>query len=90
MACRTPSISGCSVVLSNPGGGGRSNVTTGLIEDIRPRFVTVVINNVDPMRSYDYRASALAIVNSTIIGTTLVKGRIPALIIPSTTCKEAN
>ncbi|XP_065914326.1 uncharacterized protein [Dysidea avara] len=62
-----------------------SNVITGLIEDIGPRFVTVVINNVDPMRSYLYSASALGIVNRTIIFTTPVRGRIPALIIPPTT-----
>ena len=67
-----------------------SSIITGLIEDIGPHFVTVVINNVGPMIPYDYRASAFVIVNSTIIFTTIVRGRIPALIIPPTTCKIAN
>ena len=41
-----------------------SSVITGLIEDIRPRFVTVIINNVDPLISYMYAASGLVIVNA--------------------------
>ena len=89
VACRTPSISGCSVVLNNPGGGGMSFVVTGLIEDISPRFVTVVIHNVDLMISYTYTASSTVIVNKTSITSNVVKGRIPALIISSTTCKIA-
>ena len=91
VACRTSRISGCSVVLSNPpGGSGTSIVVNGSIEDIRPRFVTAVINNVDPMRSYMYSASALVIVNKTSISSKLIRRIIPALIISPTTCKSMN
>ena len=80
VACRTPSISGCSVVLSNPPGGGEiSSLVNGMIEAIAPRYVTVVIYNVDPMRSYFYSASALVIVNRTIISSPHIRRIIPAL-----------
>ena len=92
MACRTLSVLICSVVFSNPGGNepsgnGRSNLTFGS-EDIRPRFATVVISNVDQMRSYEYSASPLIIVNDVVIGAGIVRGEIPALIIPPTTGKK--
>ena len=76
VACRTPSISGCSVVLSNLGGGGTSSVVTGMIEAIAPRHVTVVIN---PMMSYQYFASVVVIVNRTIITSRVIRRIIPAL-----------
>jgi len=80
VACRTPSITECNVVLSNLG-SGRSNMFTGQLEDISSRFatITVVIDNVDPMRSYMYSAGAIAIANGELISTTLIRGEIPAL-----------
>jgi len=78
VACRTPSISGCSVVLSNAG-GSTSTLVNGTIEAIAPRYVTIVIDNVDPMRSYEYSASALVIVNRTIIISRFIRRIIPAL-----------
>ena len=87
IACRTSSISGCNVVLSNSGGGKTSSVNVST-EDIKPQLATVVINNVDPMRSYMYFASAVVIVNRTIITTPVIRGIIPALIISPTTCKS--
>ena len=80
VACRTPLISGCAVVLRNPPGGTEiSTFVTGMIEAIAPRHVTVVIDNVDPMISYFYSASALVIVNRTSISSPLIRGIIPAL-----------
>ena len=79
VACRTPSVSGCNVVLSNLGGGKTSSVGTGMIEAIAPRLLIVVINNVDPTISYTYFASAVVIVNRTIISSAVIRRFIPAL-----------
>ena len=80
VACRTPSISGCAVILSNPPGGAETSLlVTGMIEAIAPLHVTVVIDNVDPMISYFYTASALVIVNRTIISSIHIRRIIPAL-----------
>ena len=91
MACRTSSVLTCSVVLSTPGGNEPDgNGWSDLIfrmEDIKPRFATVVISNVDPMRSYEYYASPLIIAKNLRIGDGIVRGEIPALIIPPPTCK---
>ena len=82
MACRTSSVLICDAGLSNPGGNGSDfNGRSDLIfriEDIRPRFATVVISNVDLMRSYEYSASPLIIVNDVVIGAGIVRGEIPA------------
>lgn len=78
VACRTPSISGCSVVL---GDGGASTNIVGSIANIGPRFVTVAVKNLDPMQSYNYRAGAIVIVNRTSITSPLVNGIVPQLII---------
>ena len=88
VACRTPSISECNVVLSNFE-TGRSNMFTGQIEDISSRFATIifVIDNVNPMRSYQYSVGAIVIANRVLISTTLIRGEIPALIVSSTTRK---
>ena len=76
MACRTSSNLTCSVVLTSDI-NGRSDLIFG-IEDIRPRFATVVISNVDPMRSYEYGASPLITLNDEVIGPDIVRGEIPA------------
>jgi len=70
-------------VLNKLGGSGRSNMFTGQIEDISSRFATIIIiiDDVDPMRSYQYSAGAIVIVNRTSISTLLRRGIIPALII---------
>ena len=82
MACRTSSVLTCSIVLSTPGGnepdGNGMSDLIFRIEDIRPRFATVVISNVDPMRSYEYSASPYIIVNDVIIGAGILIGEIPA------------
>ena len=75
IACRTPLISGCFVVL-RAGGDGQSTAITGMAEAIAPRYVSVVITNLNLLRSYFFSASALVIVNSTIITTNRVRGRI--------------
>ena len=77
IACRTPLISGCAVILSN-GRGGQSLNMTGMIEAIEPHYVTVVIDNVDPLLSYTFSASVVVTMNTTVINSTLVKGIIPA------------
>ena len=78
IACRTPLISGCAVILSNGLKGGQSLNMTGMIEAIAPHYVTVVINNVDPLLSYTFSASVVVIMNTTLIYSTLVRGIVPA------------
>ena len=74
IACKTPLISGCVVVLC--GGGGQSTAITGMAEAIAPRYVSVVITNLNLLCSYSFSASALVIVNRTFINTNIVRGRI--------------
>jgi len=79
ITCRTPSIAGCSIVLSSPGEGAMSSAITGTIEAIAPRYATVHINNVDPMLSYTFTASALVTVNRTITTSNIITGNLSAL-----------
>jgi len=85
VACRTSSIDGCTVLLDGGDSGiGYSSNITGMIEAITPRYVTVVISNLDPMLSYSYSATVLVVINMTIIHTYDRRGKIPAAICKNT------
>ena len=82
LACRTPAITGCNINLS---GGSKpianfSRVVSGTDEAISSRFVTVIVNNVDPTVEYSYTAIPQAIQDREIVSLNGIQGIIPAAI----------
>ena len=80
LACRTPNISGCSIILVNNSsskGFGTSNIVNGSAEAISSRLTTVVVNDVDPTADCTYIATPVAIVDGLSISFNSITGIIP-------------
>ena len=83
MACRTP-ITGCNINLDSSDGSNKgsssSNIVNGSNEAINSRFVTVVVNDVDPTANCTFTASPVAIVNGVSVSFNSIMGIIPAIV----------
>jgi len=79
LACRTPSIVGCSILLDGGSGGIEylSNITE-INAAIASHNVTIITTNLDPMLPYSYSASVVVITNSTMYNVYDVRQKIPA------------
>ena len=85
LTCRTPTITGCSISLRDTSNGRNtlssfSTILSGTDEDISSRFVTVLVNNVDPTVEYSFTATPQAIVNGASVTLRVIQGIIPAAI----------
>ena len=85
LACRTPAITGCHVNLIDTNDNRErlfnfSTIVSGTDEAISSRFVTVIVNNVDPTAEYSYTATPQAIVDEVFISLNGIQGIIPAAI----------
>ena len=85
VACRTPII-GCNINLESSDGSSNkglvsSNIVNGSAEAIGSRFVTVVVNNIDPTAECTYTAIPVApVVNGISISFNGITGVIPAIV----------
>ena len=85
LACRTPAITGCNVNLIDTSDNRErlfnfSTIVSGTDEAIRSRFVTVIVNNVNPTAEYSYTAIPQAIVDGVVISLNGIQDIIPAAI----------
>ena len=84
VACRTPII-GCNINLEGSDGSnkgfGSSNIVNGSDEAISSRFITVVVNDVDPTAECTYIATPVApIIGGTSVAFNGIRGIIPAAV----------
>ena len=87
LACRTPAITGCNVDLIDTSDNRERlfnfcTIVSGTDEAISSRFVTVIVNNVNPTAEYSYTAIPQAIVDEVTVFISLngIQGIIPATI----------
>ena len=83
VACRTP-ITGCNINLDNGDraskGSGSSNIVSGSADAISSRFLTVVINDIDPTEDCTYTATPVVIVDGVSLSFNGILGIIPAAV----------
>ena len=76
LSCRSRGVYGCVVVLNNHRSiTGYSYVSYGRLQEIAPRYVTIVFNDVDPMMPHNY--SVVACLTSGYSFNTILEGTIP-------------
>ena len=85
LTCRTPAITGCLISLRDTSNGRNtlssfSTILSGTDEDISSRFVTVLVNNVEPTAEYSFTAAPQAIVDRAVVTLEVIRGIIPAAI----------
>ena len=84
VACRTP-ITGCNINLDSSHDGankgfGSSDIVNGSADAISSRFITVVINDIEPTEDCTYTANAVAIVDGLSLSFNSLSGIIPAAV----------
>ena len=83
VACRTP-ITGCNINLDGSDGVNKgsdsSNIINGSANAISSRFVTLVINDIDPNEECTYTATPVAIVDGESLSFNAISGIIPAAV----------
>ena len=83
VACRTP-ITGCNINLDGGDGAnkgfGSSDIINGSANAISSRFITVVINDIDPTEDCTYIATPVAIVDGVSLSFNGIPGIIPAAV----------
>ena len=83
VACRTP-ITGCNINLESSDGAnkgsGSSDIINGSDDAVSSRFITVVINDIEPTEDCTYTATPVAIVNGVSLSFNGIPGIIPAAV----------
>ena len=84
VACRTP-ITGCNINLESSDGAtnkgfGSSNNVSGSVDAISSRFITVIINDIEPTEDCAYTATPVAIVDGVSLSFNSISGIIPAAV----------
>ena len=83
VACRTP-ITGCNINLESSDGAnkgsGSSDIINGSVDAISSRFITVVINDIEPTEDCTYIATPVVIVDGVSLAFNSISGIIPAAV----------
>ena len=83
VACRTP-ITGYNINLERSDGAnkgfGSSMIVNGSVDAISSRFITVVINDIDPTEDCTYTATPIAIVDGISLSFSSISDIIPAAV----------